>query len=400
MENKKYKHLTLDDRLEIQSMLNQECSFKEIASKLGKDPSTISKEIRKHIILKNAKFTKHDLYGNKLENSCSLLLKPPYVCNACKKRYHCPKDRQVYQGIKAHNQYLQTLKISREGIILNKEYFYEVDKIIKEGIEKGQHLYHILTSNNINIPISSIYRYQQKGYLSISSMDLPRKVKFKPRKKEYIKEVPSTVKKNRTYADFLKYIDENNISNWVEMDTVIGSIGGKVLLTLNFNLCNFIVGYLMNSKSANDVVTSLNSIKLNFENFEKSFEKLVPIILTDNGGEFSNVNGIEQNPNNENKINLFFCRPMMSSDKPHIEKNHTLLRDICPKGTSFNDFSQENINLIFSHINSVKRKSLNGKSSYDVFEFTYGKEIAQLLGIQRIPSHEVIQNTNLLKRLI
>ncbi|ASS40990.1 hypothetical protein AXF21_03165 [Eubacterium minutum ATCC 700079] len=89
---------------------------------------------------------------------------------------------------------------------------------------------------------------------------------------------------------------------------------------------------------------------------------------------------------------------MRPSDKPHVEKNHTLFRDICPKGTSFDNFTQDDVNLIFSHVNSIVRNSLGGKSPYDLFSFTYGEKTASLLGIEKIPSREVIQSPLLLKK--
>ena len=82
-----------------------------------------------------------------------------------------------------------------------------------------------------------------------------------------------------------------------------------------------------------------------------------PLILTDNGGEFSNISAFENDLNGNQETKLFFCDPYKSCQKPHVEKNHTILHDICPKGTSFNSFTQQDVNLIFSHMNSIKRKN-------------------------------------------
>ena len=84
--------------------------------------------------------------------------------------------------------------------------------------------------------------------------------------------------------------------------------------------------------------------------------------------------------------------------KPHVEKNHTLFRDICPKGTSFDNFTQDTVDLIFSHVNSVARKKLNGKTPYELFHFTFGEKITSLFGIKKIPPREVIQSPLLLKK--
>jgi hypothetical protein len=56
------------------------------------------------------------------------------------------------------------------------------------------------------------------------------------------------------------------------------------------------------------------------------------------------------------------------------------------------------VNLIFSHVNSVKRKSLNGKSPFDVFAFTFSEDIAAILGVEKIPAEEVLQSPKLLRK--
>ena len=74
-------------------------------------------------------------------------------------------EKHLYDGKYAQNEYEKLLKESREGIPLTKESFYEVDKIISEGVRKGQHIYHIvmilmfLCPQCINIWIKDIYRF-------------------------------------------------------------------------------------------------------------------------------------------------------------------------------------------------------------------------------------------------
>lgn len=396
--DRKHAHLTLDNRIDIQQMLRDGFNFKMIANSLKKDPSTISKEVRKHIFVKESTCTVKDKHGKEIKEICIKLTKPPYVCNACKKRTYCHMEKHLYDGKYAQNEYEKLLKESREGIPLTKESFYEVDKIISEGVRKGQHIYHIVQTNDINVSLSTVYRHLDKGYLSISPLDLPRKVKFKPRNKNNVTYVPNRVRVGRTYDDFLKFIKIHDISNWVEMDTVIGSQGGKVIMTWDFTFCNFMVGFLLDSKTASNVASAFFDIKSSFNENDIAFPDIVPLVLTDNGGEFSNADAIEQNLNGDKETSLFFCRPMKSCDKPHVEKNHTLFRDICPKGTSFDNFTQETVDLIFSHVNSVARKKLNGKTPYELFDFTFGEKITSLFGIKKIPPREVIQSPLLLKK--
>ena len=303
----KHKHLTAEDRQCIQEMLNKKFAFREIAEVLHKDPSTISKEVKKHITLPENSLTRRNEQGEIVVAACPLLAKPPYVCNECRKRHHCTCQRQLYSAKHAHNEYLDTFSTSRQGVPLSKESFYELDAIITTGLKKGQHLYQIIHSNQIDVPLSTIYRYFSMGYFSASAMDLPRKVKFKPRKKHYPDYVPHGVKVNRTYEDFLKYIAENQISEWVEMDTVIGRIGGKVILALDFTCCNFMCFYLLESKSACSVVNKFRELRQMFLDAGLTFKSCFLLILADNGGEFACIDNIERDLDGNVETRLFFC---------------------------------------------------------------------------------------------
>jgi len=127
------------------------------------------------------------------------------------------------------------------------------------------------------------------------------------------------------------------------------------------------------------------------------FGDIIPLLLTDNGTEFANIWTFINDLTGNHETDLFFCDPNQSQQKARIEKNHTLFRDIVPKGESFDDFTQDTVNLIFSHVNSVKRKALNGKSAYELFCFTYGEKIADLFGITHVDAQDVIQSPKLLK---
>lgn len=391
--------MTFDDRLEIQDCLNHGMTFKAIAKRLGKDQTTISKEVKKHLSESPSPIKQLNTNGESVESKvCPQLLKAPFVCNPCKKRHtHCAFQKRLYNAKVAHGEYESLLSEAREGIPLNKEEFYEVDAVLSNGIKKGQHLYHVMQTNNLAISKSTAYRHLHRGYLSASKLDFPRVVKFKVRKQHREDYVPKAAKIGRTYDDFLSYIDEHDISSWVEMDTVIGRIGGKVILTLDFTFCNFMVGILLESKSATSVTEKIRYLKEQFEERHVRFGDIFPLIITDNGGEFANVSAIEADTQGEIETSLYFCDPYKSSQKPRVEKNHTLFRDIVPKGESFDSFSQETVDLIFSHVNSVKRKSLNGKSPFEMFCFTYSEQIALLLGIKEIPANEVIQSPKLLR---
>jgi transposase, IS30 family len=399
LNSTKFKHLTLEDRNEIQMCLDHGVTFKKIAARVGKDQTTISKEVKRHIKVNPGSAKKLDKHGNPIANICPLLIKAPFVCNPCSKRHnHCGFQKQLYNAKAAQKDYEALLVEAREGIPLNKQEFYEIDAVISKGIHKGQHLYHILATNNLGVSKSTVYRHLNRGYLSASKIDFPRVVKFKPRRKHHNMYVPKAARVGRTFDDFLAFIEENAVTHWTEMDTVIGRIGGKVIMTFDFTLCNFMFGLLLNDKSSFEVSEKITALKAILTGKGFAFGNIIALALTDNGGEFSNVLAIENNVIGERETHLFFCDPYKSYQKPRVEKNHTLFRDIVPKGSSFDHFTQDTVNLIFSHVNSVKRKSLGGKSPYEVFAFTYGAEIATLLGITPVSAGEVNQSPSLLKK--
>ena len=388
----KNKHMTLDDRIEIQECLNKGMTFKSIARRIGKDPTTISKEVKLHGHSYTNSFTK-------TEECCPLLMKAPFVCNGCPKRNHsnCNYPRRKYEAKRAQAEYETVLTESREGIPLTKEEFYQTEKIISSAVLSGQHIYHAIKANDLPVSKTTVYRHIECGYYTISKIDLPRAAKFKPRKEQKGEYVPKGVKIGRTFDDFMLFIEENPSVGYVESDTVIGRPGGKVIMTFQFVNVDFMFGLLLDNKTAAEAAQKVITLKEKLHSSGVKFSDVFPVILTDNGGEFSNVSAFENGVNGDVETRMFFCDPNAPYQKPHVENNHTLFRNIVPKGLSFDSFSQNDVNLIFSHINAVKRKQFNGKSAYDMFTFTYSKELAELLGVSFIPAKDVIQTSQLLK---
>lgn len=397
---KKNMHLTLDDRIEIQQCLSHGMSFKAIGKRIGKDPTTVSKEVKRHMVISPTKIKRTDSNGQIVIAICPKLLKPPYVCNSCPKVHSaCGFDRHTYYAKQANAAYQKLLSEAREGVMLNKQEFFDTDAIISEGMKNGQHLFHIAKSNVLYSSIPTVYRHLKKGLLSVSSLDFPRIVKFKGRKKQASPYIPKKLKIGRSYLDFELFLEQEDISSWCETDTVIGRIGGKAILTFSFVPCNFMFGFLLDNNDSIEVTKNVITLKNRLLLEHKSFADFAKVLLTDNGGEFANVFAFENNLNGVPECKLFFCDPMQSNQKAHIEKNHTLLRDILPKGTSFDNLTQESLNLVFSHVNSVKRQAFAGKSAYEMFSFIYGKEAPALFNITEISPSNVIQSPKLLKLL-
>ena len=390
---KKNKHMTFDDRIEIQECLSKGMTFKAIGERIGKNQTTISREVKIHMEPYTNSFVRTD-------EICSKLLKAPFVCNGCEKksRSSCPYRRQLYVAKKAQAEYDTVLVESRTGIPLNKESFYETERIISKAVQNGQHIYHIIKSNNLPISTATVYRHIQKRYYSITPMDLPRAVKFKPRNSKESDYVPKWAREGRTFDDFLAFVEDNSDMPLVQLDTVIGRIGGKVIMTIHFVNSDFMIGLLLENKTAAEAANKIQALKVGLKVLGFNFGDIAPILLTDNGDEFSVVSAFENDSEGNADSHMFFCEPCAPHEKAEIEKNHTLFRDIVKTGTSFDNFTQETVNLIFSHVNAVKRKQFNGKSAYDMFSFYYSENLASALGISFVPPNEVVQSPKLLAK--
>ena len=389
---KKNKHMTFDDRIEIQECLHKGMTFKEIAKRIGKSQTTVSREVKLHQKAHVNSFVRSD-------EVCPKLLKVPYVCNGCEKRSRssCPYRRQIYDAKYAQATYETVLRDSRTGVALNKESFYETENIISEAVSSGQHIYHAIITNELPTSTASVYRYIKSGYYSIMPIDLPRAVKFKERKSSNSEHIPSCMKKGRTFDEFLTFIEDNPCVPITQLDTVIGRVGGKTIMTLHFVQHDFMTGLLLDNKSSAQAAEKIQNLKRILNEHGFNFGDIIPVLLTDNGGEFSQVPAFENSLNGAQETMMFFCDPRTPNEKPHIEKNHTLFRDIVPSGSSFDHFTQDTVNLIFSHVNAVKRKQFNGKSAYDMFTFSYSVELAEALGISFVAPKDVVQSPKLLK---
>ena len=69
-----------------------------------------------------------------------------------------------------------------------------------------------------------------------------------------------------------------------------------------------------------------------------------------------------------------------------MEKNHEYIRKICPKGTSFDGYTQYDIDRMMSHINSAKRE-LGGLTPYALAEMMLSKTLMKAFGFER--SHQM-----------
>ena len=415
------KHLSLSERFDIENGLSTRKSFKEIARSLGKDCTTISREIRNHYVVKNTggigRQFNNCIYRSTCPNrgkncnlnnctefkeqKCNLLNKPPYVCNGCKLKNQCTLTKHFYDAAYANNEYLSNLSEVRSGVMIYQNEIDNLNSILTPLIcEQNQSIHQVIINNKNKIMFSdkTIYKYIDLGILNVRNIDLPRKVRFRNRTKATtVYKIDKKCLENRTYEDFINYIKEHPDTPIVEMDSVEGKKGGKVLLTIHFVNCSFMLAFIREHNDAQSVIDIFNHLQ-DILGINK-FKELFVVILTDNGSEFSNPKEIEFDiKTGELRTQIFYCHPSSPFEKGACEVNHELLRRILPKGTSFDDLTQNDINLIMSHINSYKRKKLNNVSPLTMFSTIYGKETVDKLGIQEIEPNSVSLSKNILNK--
>ena len=423
-------HLTLSDRIVIESSLRDGSSFKQIAQELGKDPSTISKEVRGHYkVVEKDTFNpcihrrecKHyaDLcnpckfkWGKSCkqctgcfthcpdfeEKHCIKLQKPPYVCNGCKERNGCKLRRHLYDAKFAQTEYETVRSESRQGFATTPTELKRIDDVIAPLVKQGQSIHQICANNTdlIMLDERTIYNYIDAGLLSVGNLDLPRKVRYKARKKKKPLRVDKQCHLGRTYDDFLEYTAANPDIPVVEMDSVEGRKGGKVLLTLFFRNCNLMIAYIRDTNTARSVTEIFQGLYKSLG--RETFCRLFPIILTDRGSEFTDPVSLEGDEWGEVRTRVFYCDPQRPDQKGGAEVTHEFIRRILPKGTSFNDLTQDDITLMMSHINSYTRKKLNNRSAHQLFSFFYGENILDVLNIRKVPANDINLTPRLLKK--
>lgn len=435
----KFKHLTLDDRILIQKSLKEGMCFVEIGELLGKDASTISKEVKRHIIYKETgtksrgynpckyrttcikqnickesctlnywSFNRNrycsacvkckEICQDFIEEKCSRLKKAPYVCNSCNQVRSCTLAKQVYDAKEAQKAYESNRREARQGIDITPEELVRLDEVVSPLLKQGQSIHQICINNAdlMMVDERTIYNYIDMGILSACNMDLPRKVRYKKRKAKKTVRVDKKCHVGRTYEDFLAFMEEHPEYTVVEMDSVEGTRDStKVLLTLFFRNCTCMLAFLREANTARSVADIINDLysRLGREQFCKMFQ----VILTDRGSEFTDPMSIEFDAEGNRRTYVFYCDPQRSNQKGGIEVTHEFIRRILPKKTSFKDLTQEKVQLMMNHINSYTRKKLNNRSAHQLFSFFYGEEVAHTLKMEAIPANEIILKPELLK---
>mgnify|MGYP000410484877 FL=1 len=420
--NNKNLHLTVQERIIIEKGIENGSTKAAIALTIGKDKSTVGKEIKKHrelvhkssykINCANMKNCSHNHVCDNCADfkpfTCNRRDRSPGACNGCSKYTHCRYDKYRYKADFSHKKYREDLVDSRTGINMSYEECKAMADIIVPLIKAGHSPYHIVTNHpELNISEKTLYNYIENGIFrefGLLDIDLRIKTKRKITKKasnKYKKREDKKYLNGRTYDDFINYTAENKNLSVVEMDTVYnkGSTG-PFMQTFKFLDYSFMFIVYQEEKTAKSMVEGVDFLEKILG--EDLFSEEVAIIKTDRGSEFCDAEGFEKEENESRRTRIFYCDPMASGQKGSLENNHKEIRYICPKENDLKDLelnSQEKANLIVSHINSQSKEHLKGKSPLEVMEFMNPALYQKFkdFGIERINKDNIVLKPYLLK---
>lgn len=375
-----FKHLTLEQRMDIQIGLKEGLSLKDLSERMHKSPRTISQEIRMHLIRKDSH--KSEFNGTP-KFSCPQHLRYPFVCDTCPFKAQCASDRYSYDAKISDKAYRMALSTSRRGIRLSATELAHVDGVLKDGIELGQSPAHIRASHP-EIPVSerTIYRYLNRRILSAELYRLRNKVSMKPRKKKPVEAEDRERYAGRTFYDYLAYIHQHPGQFTAQMDTIVGLQSDRqMILTLVVIELHLLVAFVVN-KGAGGVIRGLAQLERGLGT--AGFTQLFPVILTDRGTEFNNPDDIEKNAMGIRRTKVFYCDPLASYQKGAVESIQRILRYVFPKGKSLDPITQVKLDRAISHINSYRIRSNQFKTAYELTEIMFGVDVLHKLKIEAI----------------
>lgn len=329
---------------------------------------------------------------------CPIEHKAPYVCNNCPKSISCLFDKYLYNADYAHKEYCEKLRESRQGIDMTRDELAALDSLVSPLIRKGQPLSHILAHHAEEIPCGerTLYKYIGAGYLTARNLDMRRTVRYRKRVRTApVLKISYRKKEGHHYCDYLDYIAQNDGVRVVQMDTVEGSKGGKLLHTLLWPENNLMLAFLIDTKEMKNTVATFDWLEETLGS--EMFRELFLVILTDNGCEFADPELFEKGKDGKTRTRLFYCEAKHSEQKGELEKNHEYIRYVLPKGTSFDGLSQEQVQRLVNHINNTTRPKLHGSTPMKKALKSFDKNAMEKLGLEIIPPDDICLKPELLK---
>lgn len=434
------KHLTDDQRLALEAALRERKSLSQIMRETGIPRSTAKREILARRVESAKTF-----YGRRFnpcvhrgecratgmcgrpdcarpcagcglrcreglcprfeEERCPRLDAAPYVCNGCPDETRCRLRKAYYLHKVAHEGYRRTLVESRRGVNATEGELRALCEVLVPALARGQSPHHAMVSSpeSFGVCERTVYNYINIGALPAARRhNLPMAVRYRKRRGSPAEhKVDRHCTEGRTWEDYQAFLAANPGVQVPQVDTVEGGRGDRrVLLTVMFPRQGFMVARLLPGKCARHVADAFGWMWRALG--ADTFRRLFPAMVKDNGTEFTNPLAVETSPDDGSARTKVFCaRPYTATDKAHVERNHEYIRRVVLKGESFDGLTQEQVDLMMSHVNSYVRASLMSgdapcRTPYERFAFEYGEDVARRLGIVPIPLREVTLRPELL----
>lgn len=335
-----YKHLTFNNRLQIEAWQKVGVTPGTMADKLGVHISTIYRE------LKRGEYER---------------LNSDYTTE---KRYSPDIAEEKYQA---------SLRAKGAGLKIGTDHEYAAYLEYKVSVEKyapGAILGEIKRKGiefNTTISKPTFYRYIEQGvFLTITNKDLP--VKRNKTERKYKKVKQSRAPKGDSIEIRPEEIEtRETFGNW-EMDCVEGKKKTKkTLLVLTERKTRREIIRLMKDKTAESVVNTLDGIEA--EMGAELFAQIFRTITVDNGSEFSDYKGIERSNTGEGmRTKVYFCHPYSSYERGSNENQNKMIRRHYPKGYDFTSVTPADIRKLEKWINNYPRGIFGFYSSADLYE--------------------------------
>ena len=183
-KGKAYRRLDKADRVAIENGLDKGKSCRRMAEELGRSPSTVADEVARNRSVSRGP-DKGGRAGGPPEGACPRLTSWPRCCNGCRlRRYHCSKAwRCEYSAARAQAMADEELSASRMGVDRGEAEFELMMAAIRGDVARGLSPAQIAASRaaQFRVSASTIYRWIERGYAGMSSLELRRKCGYKRR---------------------------------------------------------------------------------------------------------------------------------------------------------------------------------------------------------------------------